>query len=321
MDRTSAFLAKGLLKTPIAAYADDPLALAQLLAQRGLSKPVAGLVTKAATAPLDLSTGPGVGARSLESAFVAAVARRSVLGQLGAVQVTGVVNATVEATHPSAYWIGQGSAKPLSSFTFTASSLRALTLCAQVAVSRELAELSTPDALSVVQRALLSASAAALDVALLDPASAAIVGVQPASLTNGLVPIVAAGDFANNIGQVLAGISGGAPSKPVLVVSLQTALRLTGLRELEAAGVRVVVSPAAGSAAIAIDADRIVTIDDGVALRVGTPDVEMSDAPANPTIAATVLVSTWQRNLQVVRVEHRVNWTKAADAVATLTLA
>jgi hypothetical protein len=36
---------------------------------------------------------------------------------------------------------------------------------------------------------------------------------------------------------VLAGISGGAPSKPVLVVSLQTGLKLTGLRDLESLGV------------------------------------------------------------------------------------
>jgi hypothetical protein len=59
MDRTSAFLAKGLLRTPISAYADNPLALSQMLASRGLSKAVAALITKAATAPLDTTTGPG----------------------------------------------------------------------------------------------------------------------------------------------------------------------------------------------------------------------------------------------------------------------
>jgi hypothetical protein len=52
--------------------------------------------------------------------------------------------------------------------------LRALKLVAQVAASRELVELSTPDALSIIQRSLITASAAALDVALLDPTSAAV---------------------------------------------------------------------------------------------------------------------------------------------------
>jgi HK97 family phage major capsid protein len=292
-----------------------------MLQQRGLSRPVISLVQKSAAAALDTATGPGTGARQLEAAFLQAVARRSVLGRLGAVRVSGVASVTLEATAPTAHCIGEAAVKPVSSFTFAAASLSARKLAAQVALSRELAELATPDALGIVQRALVTASASALDVALLDPTSAAIPGVRPASLTNGVTGITPAGDFQNQIGQVFAAVSDGAPSRPVLVVPLQTALRLTGLRDLEAAGVRVLVSPAAENRLIAVDADRVVTIDEGVEIRLGTPDIQMDDAPDDPAIASTVLASTWQRNLQVVRVEHWCNWTKAPDAVAFLTLA
>jgi hypothetical protein len=145
--------------------------------------------------------------------------------------------------------------------------------------------------------------------------------VKPASLTNGVTPVVAEGEFQNQVGRVLAGISGGAPSKPTLILSLQSALRLTALRDLESLGIRVIVSPAAEDRLIAIDADRAGAGDEGAEVRTGTPDIEMVDSTTNPPTASTVLVSTWQRNLQVVRVEHWVNWIKAADAVAYLTLA
>ena len=56
-------------------------------------------------------------------------------------------------------------------------------------------------------------------------------------------------------------------------------------------------------------------------LRVGEPTIEMADNPVTPTVAGTVLVSTFQRDLKVVRGERFVSWAKRADAVAYLTLA
>ena len=107
----------------------------------------------------------------------------------------------------------------------------------------------------------------------------------------------------------------------MLAVSLQTALRLTGLRDLSAIGINVVVTPAAGNRLIAIDAEGIAYVDDGGDLRIGQPDVEMSDTPTATSTAATVTISTFQRNLKVIRSERWVNWAKRADAVAYLTLA
>ena len=53
----------------------------------------------------------------------------------------------------------------------------------------------------------------------------------------------------------------------------------------------------------------------------GEPDIQMNDAPDSTSTSSTVMVSSFQRNLKVIRVERWVNWAKRSDAVAYLTLA
>ena len=145
--------------------------------------------------------------------------------------------------------------------------------------------------------------------------------VKPASLTNGLPRSRLPATFRIKSGRCWPRSAAAHHQSPHSVVNLQTALRLTGLRDLAAIGVNVIVTPAAGNRLIAIDADGIVWVDDGGDLRVGQPDIEMSDTPTATSTAATVMVSTFQRNIKVVRSERFVNWAKRADAVAYLTLA
>ena len=106
----------------------------------------------------------------------------------------------------------------------------------------------------------------------------------------------------------------------MLVVSAQTAAGLSALPNLQQY-VRVFVTPAAAGRIIAVDAAAVAFSDDGGAIRVGTPDVQMNDAPDATSTASTVMTSTWQRNLKVVRAERWVTWAKRPDAVAYLTLA
>ena len=139
----------------------------------------------------------------------------------------------------TAYWVGEAGPKPLSALAFAALSLTPRKLAGDVAVSRELVRFSNVDTLALVERAVVSAVATAWDTALLDPANAGTLNVKHASLTNGLVAITPTGDYQNQVGHVLAAISGGAPARPVLILSLQSALRLTALRDLAAIGVSV----------------------------------------------------------------------------------
>jgi hypothetical protein len=270
---------------------------------------------KAAVSPLDAATSGLAPTRPLVQAVLAAVDRISVLGQLGAIKVPVTnVGGAAQTVSASAYWVGEAVAKPVSALGFAALGLTPRKVVSQVVATDELLRRGL-DAVNLLERATVSPSAGALDVALLDPANAGIADVKPASLTNGLTGITPAGDFANNVGQVLNAISGGAPTRPVLVASLQSALRLAAIPNI-ADYVKVLVSPAASNNLIAIDADGIAYVDNGGDLQIGRPDIQMNDAPDSPSTAATVMVSAWQRNLTVVKLERFVNWAKRSDAVA-----
>ncbi len=298
---------------------EDPQLLENFLSARKISGPVK-LMVKAAVAPMDTASGLAPGRPSL-AAYLAAVDRQSVLGRIGAVRVPSA-NAVgaVQTSTASAFWIGEQSAKPISSMSFAAMSLAARKLAVNVAVSDELIRFGSADVLGLIERASVSAVATALDTALLDPSNAGIANVKPASLLNGVTATAATGDIQTQAGAALNAISGGAPSRPVLIVSLQSGLRLSALRDLEGLGVRVIVSPAAENRLIAIDADGVVFVDDGGQLKIGTPDVQMDDSPTTPGTSATVLVSSWQRNLKIVRSERWLNWAKRGDAVAYVTV-
>jgi len=274
---------------------------------------------KSAVGAIDTTSGLAP-TRPLLAPLFAAIDKASVLGQLreaGAVKVppSNAIGVT-PTTNATAYWAGEGLAKPVSAAVLSALSLTLKKLISQVVLSEELLRVAT-ETLNLIERMIVSATASALNSALLD--TAAVSTARPAGLLNGLTPLTPSGDLANQVGQVLGAISGGAPERPVLVVDLQTALRLTalpGLRDY----VKVIVSPAAAGRLIAIDAAGVAFSDDGGRIEIGQPALEMSDTPANPTTSSTVLVATWQRNLAVIRVERFVSWT-ARNAVAFLTLA
>ena len=267
--------------------------------------------------------GPLAAARPTLEAYIREVDRKWVLPQIGARKVPSM-NAVGAAQTVSAtsYWVGETIAKPLAALGFAALALPSRKVVGQVTVTNETVRFANVDAIAWVDTDLTNSNAVGANTALLDPTNAGTPNVKPASLTNGLVAITPSGDFQNQVGQVLNAISGGEPTRPVLVVSLQTAVRLTGLlRDLQEIGVRVVVTPAAGNRIIGIDADGVVYRDNGGDVRVGQPDVQMDDAPTSPSTSATVLVSAFQRGLKVIRGERWVNWAKRSDAVAYLTLA
>ena len=77
-----------------------------------------------------------------------------------------------------------------------------------------------------------------------------------------------------------------------------------------------------GKVVILANAPEILLADDGqVSIDVSREaSVQLDDAPTNPVVAATVLVSLWQHNLVGLRAERFANWNKAnANAVKYLT--
>jgi len=327
-DRAGGFIVASLLADELKFLADSPTHVASFGASRGIPRPVLAFASKAAVAAGSTTdatwAGPLASSGADARAFLELAERMAILPRLGAVRIEGAVTGAVQVSNATADWVGENSPKPIRSMSFSAISLTPRTLTANIVVSDELAKMGSPGTLPLLQRALSVSLVSALDSAVLDPGSGAIAGVRPASLTNGLTGITPVGDFQNQVGQALAGISGGAASRPVIIVGAQTAARLTGLRDLADAGIRVLVSPAAANRIIAIDADGVLYTDDGIELRRGTPDLIMDSDPAavvQANAAAAVHTSLWQANMTAIKALRHVNWTKRSDAVSYLTLA
>ena len=137
----------------------------------------------------------------------------------------------------------------------------------------------TPDALGIVRRALISATAAA-EATKLFSTDAASAGISPAGFSTASRPSHRPAILRTTSAQVLNALSGGDPSRPVLVVSFGTAARMQAmLRDLRELGVKVVISSAAGNKIIGVDADGLLVSEGGIDIRAGTPDVQMNDAP------------------------------------------
>lgn len=85
-------------------------------------------------------------------------------------------------------WVGEGGVIPLTSFSFGATELFRYKLAAISTFTRELAERSTPAIEELIRQALRDAYAEVLDQALLG-AGAAVAGVRPAGLLNGLASL------------------------------------------------------------------------------------------------------------------------------------
>jgi hypothetical protein len=67
-----------------------------------------------------------------------------------------------------------------------------------IVITEELARTSTPSAEEVIRRDMIAGIAAFLDSEFIDPTKAAVAGVSPGSVTNGVTPITTAGTTPAN---------------------------------------------------------------------------------------------------------------------------
>jgi HK97 family phage major capsid protein/HK97 family phage prohead protease len=99
-----------------------------------------------------------------------------------------------ESTLPGqGYWVGEGSAKPLTSFGFTSTTLTWNKVAAIAVLSEELIRFSTPSAEVLVRNLLAEALQARLDTDFIDPTVTAVVEQRPASILNGVTNTFASG--------------------------------------------------------------------------------------------------------------------------------
>lgn len=338
----------------------DAIGIAKALydGQDGVIAATQRLVTKAAVAAATTSdatwAGPLVGEETNVFAdFVEYLRPQTILGRFGQGGVpnlrrvpfrTPLVGMT---SGGDGYWVGEGQAKPLTKFDFSRTTLEPLKVANIAVASMEVIRDSSPAADGIIRDQLAAALRERLDIDFIDPLKAAVSGVSPASILNGVVGIPSSGSDAEAIRADVRAVFGAfiaannAPTSGVWIMSATTALALSlmrnplgqseftgiGMNGGTFEGLPVIISEyvptdSDGSIVALVNASDIYLGDEGgIDLSMSTEaSLQMDNAPDNPTTASTVLVSLWQRNLVGFRAERAINWARRrASAVAYLT--
>lgn len=240
------------------------------------------------------------------------------------------------------YWTGEGQAKPLTQFDLASTILEPLKIANIAVATMELIRDSSPSADILIRDQLAAAINARLDTDFINPAKAAVAGISPASILNGVAAIPSTGTDAeavrNDVRLLFNAFitANNAPTSGVFIMAATTALALglmqnplgqsdfpgIGMNGGTFMGLPVIVSQYVPATVVAlVNAGDIYLADEGgIELAMSTEaSLQMDNAPDNPTTATTVLVSLWQRNLVGFRAERTLNWARRRpSAVAYL---
>jgi HK97 family phage major capsid protein/HK97 family phage prohead protease len=296
--------------------------------------------------------GPLVTYNNLQEEFIELLRPNALISKIpGLRRVPFNIKVPRETATMTAYWVGQGSPKPVSKGALDTVTLDFAKIAGITYQTQELLRFSRPNSEGIMVNSLTKAIQYLMDRDFLDPSKAVATGVSPASITNGSTSITATGitsdAFRADFGNALSLYSQANYSLDSLVIAMtQTqALRLSLMRtdfnnklfpdvnkdggSIE--GIPVVTSenivanggsPADGALIAFINASDILLADDGaVDVDISTEaSIQTDSAPDSPQTTSTVLVSLWQQNLVGIRCERYINWAKArSDSVIYIT--
>jgi HK97 family phage major capsid protein/HK97 family phage prohead protease len=312
------------------------------------STPEVELVLKAAVAAGTTTdatwAGPLAPLTPLAADFLALLRPQTILGKVDTFfRVPFNVSVPAQTGGGTYQWVGQGAPKPVGKLAFSTITLSILKAAGIIVITEELARTSTPSAEEVIRRDMIAGIAAFLDAQFIDPAAAAVAGVSPGSVTNGVTPITTAGTSPANARtdiQALANAMTAAlipTAGAVLILSETNALALTNaLNPLGQPlfpgmaqgggmimGYKAIASQSAGTTVALVQPSAILYADDGgVTIDVSREaSLQMDTALDNPPLATTLLTSLWQMNLVGLRAERFINWKKARTGVVQYTAA
>lgn len=310
------------------------------------------LVTKAAV-PAATTTGatwaaPLVQVGGVYADFIEFLRPQSIIGRFGAGGVPALRRVPFrtplvgQTSGGEGYWTGEGQAKPLTQFDLASTILEPLKIANIAVATMELIRDSSPSADVLIRDQLAAAITSRLDTDFINPAKAAVAGVSPASILNGVTAIPSTGTDAEGVRNDVRLLfnafiaANNAPTSGVFIMAATTALALglmmnplgqsdfpgIGMNGGTFMGLPVIVSQyvPAGTVALVNASDIYLADEGGIELAMSTEaSLQMDNAPDNPTTATTVLVSLWQRNLVGFRAERTINWARRRpSAVAYL---
>jgi HK97 family phage major capsid protein/HK97 family phage prohead protease len=273
---------------------------------------------------------------------------RTIVGRIqGLRRVPFNIKVPRQTSVASVSWVGEAAPKPLSAFALDTVTLGYYKIAGIVALTDEIIKFSSPAAEAMVRDELANAIVTLMDHDFIDPEKAAVAGVSPASITNGVTPTAATGtaysNFAADFGTTMAKFDAARIDTSALAIVMSSriarslSLMLNSLGQPlfpnvsatggTVQGYQIVVSgnvdptgdvAANGDNIIFIKPDEVFLADDGsVSIDISREaSVQMDGAPDNPALATTIMVSAFQHNLALIRAERYCNWLKRrAEAV------
>lgn len=323
--------------------------------QEGIITATERLVTKAAVAAGTTTqatwAAPLVGEEtSVFADFVEFLRPQTILGRFGTNGIPSLRNVPFrtaligQTSGGDGYWVGEGNAKPLTKMDFSRTTIEPLKVANIAVATMELIRDSNPAADGLIRDTLAAALRERLDIDFISPSKAAVAGISPASILNGISAIPSSGDDADAVradvralfNQFIA--ANNAPTSGVWLMSSVTALALSmmvnplGQSEFPGItmnggvfqGLPVITSqylPADSSGGIValVNASDIYLADEGgIDLSMSTEaSLQMDNAPDNPSTASTIMVSLWQRNLVGFRAERTINFARRRASAAS----
>jgi HK97 family phage major capsid protein/HK97 family phage prohead protease len=278
---------------------------------------------------------PLVTLNNLTAEFIELLYAASIVNRIpGLTRVPFNIKVPREVTGAGANWVGEGKPKPVSAMAFDSVTLTFNKIAGIVPITVELMRFSSPSAETLIRNSLVQAITKLVDTTFLDPAVAAVTGVSPASVTNGVTAIPSTGTtpeaLRTDLYTLLSTYAVANQSTDGLVLVMRSSLALGigmsrnafGQKEFPdmtkdggtLEGIPVVASQNVPSGTvIAINAPMILMADDGgVDFSVSTEaSLQMDSAPDSPASATTVMVSLWQHNMVGIRAERFITWLKA----------
>lgn len=292
---------------------------------------------------------PLVEYQNMASEFAELLRPQTIIGRIpGLRNVPFNIKVPRQTAGSTAQWVGEGKPKPVSALAFDSITLGITKLAGIVVLTDELIRLSNPSAEAIVRQDLIDTIVQTMDRDFVDPSNAGTSNVKPASITNGVTPVVASGTDADAVradvqalmAKFLTANMSLAGSVWIMneTTALSLALMLNPLGQQEFSGLAVngtsggtffgmpvILSeniPAnagsgeplegAGGRIILAKASEIMVADDGQTLLDASnqASLEMDSSPTSPVTASTVMVSLWQHNMVGIRAERFINWTK-----------
>lgn len=242
------------------------------------------------------------------------------------------------------YWVGESKGIPVSKADFSDVELLPLKVAALTVCSKELILDSSPSAEMLLRDSIAEASAQRVDTTFLS-AAAAVSGVSPAGIFNGLTPLAPSGTDAAAVRAdyqalvqpfIQAKNAGGlvhvmTPSTALAISLLVNALGQTEFAGITTTGGTLFNNPVftgdnveAGTWAVLKPSDIWKIGDTGIDISMSdSAMIEQNDAPQGagdtPTAASATLMSLWQTEQVGFKVVRRINYAKRrAGAVQLL---